>query len=147
MATTIQPAFLTLNFTTSVCARNRRAPAFRVQRTLIDTDTPCTLGRVIVQHFKEGGFSIRFLLIQDDVALGEECTAQDPVVRYQNDNDFDRGQVFAKSGCVDRDEYNPCNEIDEHTKGNEFCLVVVFGELPAFKSTDKADECEEGDVS
>lgn len=86
----------------------------------------CTVGRVTVNHLEKGRFCVSLLFTKNNIAFGEEHTTQDPVVRYQNNNNLDSWQIFAKCGSIDRDEYDPSYEVNEHAECYEFGFIVIL---------------------
>ena len=48
---------------------------------------------------------------------------------------------------VDGDEGDPSCEVNEHAKCNEFGLIVILREFPAFEGTNEAHEGQDGSIA
>lgn len=87
------------------------------------------------------------LFEEDDVALGEEMTAEDAIVGDEDDHHLHCWQVLPRGGHVDGHEYHPGHEVEEHAEGDEPGLVVLLWQLAAFKRAGKTYERQDSDVA
>ena len=80
---------------------------------------------------------------QDDIAFGEEITAEASTQAAQHGKHVDGGQVLALVDTGHGEEGDPGHEVEEQAEGNTFGLIVVLWQVLTQVAAGKGADREE----